>query len=391
MQDLISIIIPCYNAEDSISRTLNSVREQDYKNLEIIIINDGSNDNSVNIINKFVKIDKRIKLIDQNNLGVSAARNNGLKNAKGNYIVFLDADDNYTTPYAISSMMNHLKKAEADMCVCNFTHPCFEQYIEAGVYDLLNKNEFLKFYQDFFAFGMPWNKITKRECLTEKFVEGVKFTEDEIFNLFNLKNLKKVVVVDKVYHNYYCAPYNPKEKARAVNSIYSKNTFNKNTIWYQAMNTNELRNFAIETYFPNMKEDMQYVRVFDFFFWDFFLMAKNAIPEKLILKNCEEIFKEQIFIDALKDKQRYGLTLNITKKGISDFVNFAYIAFKDIKNYNKDLSMFKVFLALFGHCFYEPTNAINDVDILANMVNKKINNSNAEAIYVNNLLFNDKQ
>ena len=144
MKDLISIIIPCYNAAKTISRTLNSIREQDFKDVEVIVVNDGSTDNSLEVLSMFEKVDSRILVVSQENAGVSIARNNGLKHAHGNYIVYLDADDNYTTPYALSKMMKRLKETGSDMAVCKFTHPCFEQYLNEGVYDLTNKKVFLK-------------------------------------------------------------------------------------------------------------------------------------------------------------------------------------------------------------------------------------------------------
>ena len=141
MKDLISIIIPCYNAAKTISRTLNSIREQDFKDVEVIVVNDGSTDNSLQVLSMFEKVDNRIKIITQENSGVSVARNNGIKHAKGNYIVYLDADDNYTTPYALSNMMKRLKETNSDMVVCKFTHPCFEQYLEEGEDALVNKRK----------------------------------------------------------------------------------------------------------------------------------------------------------------------------------------------------------------------------------------------------------
>ena len=311
VNDLVSLIIPCYNAAKTLPRTLNSVREQDYKNLEIIIVNDGSKDNTLEVATKYATIDSRIRLITQENSGVSVARNNGLRNANGDYIMFLDADDNYTTPFAISKMMQKLKDTNADMCVCNFTHPCFEEYLGSGIYDLTNKEGLLTYFQDFFVYGMPWNKIAKKECYTEDFAVGIHFNEDELFNLDNLHNLKKVVVINEVLHNYYCAPYNPNEKASAVNSIYSADKFweNKSTIWHMGMKNHEYRVKSIEKFFPELKTEMQYVRSFDFFFWDFFLMAKNRVPEDCIAYTCKGIFEEKLFLNTIKDKERFGLIL----------------------------------------------------------------------------------
>ena len=93
MEDLVSIIVPVYNTEKYLSKCLDSIVNQTYKNLEIILINDGSTDNSKAICEDFAKKDKRIQVINKENSGVSVSRNKGLSLAKGNYIAFIDADD----------------------------------------------------------------------------------------------------------------------------------------------------------------------------------------------------------------------------------------------------------------------------------------------------------
>jgi len=96
---MISIIIPVYNSNKTISKTIDSVKNQSFKNFEAIIINDGSTDNSIKIINEKIKNDNRFILIDQSNYGVSAARNVGIKKSRYNYIAFLDADDEWDNKY----------------------------------------------------------------------------------------------------------------------------------------------------------------------------------------------------------------------------------------------------------------------------------------------------
>lgn len=91
--DLISIIVPVYNTQDYLDKCLQSIIDQTYKNIEIIIIDDGSSDNSRQIIEKYMKIDKRISYYYQVNSGVSVARNNGIEKSSGNYIAFIDSDD----------------------------------------------------------------------------------------------------------------------------------------------------------------------------------------------------------------------------------------------------------------------------------------------------------
>jgi len=390
MEKLISVIIPCYNGEKCLAISLNSVMEQSYKNLEIIFVNDGSKDETLAVANKFAALDPRIKVLTQENAGVSVARNKGVAAAKGEYIVFLDADDNYTTPYAIEKLCKKLEETGADMCVCNFIHPCFEQHSRGErVFDMSNSNDFLEYYQDFFVLGVPWNKITRRECLTEDFVPGVKFNEDELYNLDNLHNMKKIAFTDEVLHHYYCAPYNPNLPASAVNSIYSQDFFweKKSTIWHMGMKNHEYRVKSLAKFFPDKKEELQYVRSFDFFFWDFFLMAKNRVKEENIIHTVQSIFETELFKNTLLAKERYGIKLKeITNENIEKYVKMAYRAFVDIKTYNKRLSMYKVFLGLFGQFFYELSDNVNANDILARSYFEYINKSSAEGVYVDHLL-----
>ena len=109
MNPLVSVIIPIYNVEKYLGRCLDSVINQDYKNIEIILINDGATDNSLNIAIDYQKKDKRIKVFSQKNQGLSAARNTGLDKAVGNYITFIDSDDYVSKDY-VSYMFNLLKK-----------------------------------------------------------------------------------------------------------------------------------------------------------------------------------------------------------------------------------------------------------------------------------------
>ncbi|MDD2650679.1 MAG: glycosyltransferase family 2 protein [Candidatus Cloacimonadales bacterium] len=99
MADLISVIIPAYNAEKLLADSLNSVVNQTYKNFEVIIVNDGSVDKTADICDSFASKDTRIKYTYQDNAGVSMARNKGMEMSSGKYICFLDADDYYSPTY----------------------------------------------------------------------------------------------------------------------------------------------------------------------------------------------------------------------------------------------------------------------------------------------------
>lgn len=112
MNELISIIMPAYNMENYIGKTIESVLKQKYTKWELIIINDGSNDNTKQIVKQYQCKDKRIKYLEQENKGVSVARNKGIDSANGKYISFLDADDLWE-PIALSELINVAKKTDA--------------------------------------------------------------------------------------------------------------------------------------------------------------------------------------------------------------------------------------------------------------------------------------
>lgn len=117
---LVSIIVPVYNCEQYIEKCLNSILKQDYENLEIIVIDDGSTDGSGNIIKTLAKEDRRIQLLEQENMGVSVARNRGVQCATGKYITFVDGDDYIALDY-IKAFVKAAEENEADLCVCGYT------------------------------------------------------------------------------------------------------------------------------------------------------------------------------------------------------------------------------------------------------------------------------
>ena len=119
MEEKVSIIIPIYNAEKYIKRCIDTIINQTYKNIEIIIKNDGSTDNSINLINKYKNKDNRIIVINQKNAGVSVARNNGIKKRDGTYVMFVDIDD-WIELTMVEEMVKIIKEQEVDIVRCNF-------------------------------------------------------------------------------------------------------------------------------------------------------------------------------------------------------------------------------------------------------------------------------
>ena len=116
---LVSVIVPVYNAAKFLPTCLNSIINQTYQNLEVIIINDGSTDNSPDIIEQYNEKDNRIKAFTQKNQGLSGARNTGLSKATGDYVTFVDSDDKIE-PTMIEKLLSALNEAESDIAVCSF-------------------------------------------------------------------------------------------------------------------------------------------------------------------------------------------------------------------------------------------------------------------------------
>lgn len=197
---LISIIVPVYNVEDYLERCLDSIINQDYKKLEIILINDGSTDKSGNICDEYAKKDKRIIVIHQENQGLSRARNNGTRMSKGKYIAYIDSDDYIEDDY-ISYLYKLLKENKADISACAHNN---HRFIE-GIY---NKDElYPKLLTSRISFS-AWSKLIKASIMKEN---NVYFPDNEIYEdqkwiYYLLEHTNKVVVGSESKYHYTYRP-----------------------------------------------------------------------------------------------------------------------------------------------------------------------------------------
>ena len=158
MKDKISIIVPIYNTEKFLDKCLNSLVNQTYKNIEIILIDDGSTDNSLNICLDYQKKDNRIKVIHQENKGLSGARNRGFEESTGDYIWYIDSDD-YIENDSLKVIKPYLDKY--DIIVFNFNEIRDNRVIkikDTKEYDNVNQKYML-------SYAMAWNKIFNRKIL----------------------------------------------------------------------------------------------------------------------------------------------------------------------------------------------------------------------------------
>lgn len=196
MKNKVSIIIPIYNTENYLRRCLNSLIKQTYKNIEILLINDGSTDNSELVCKEYMCIDNRIKYFFQENLGVSSARNLGIENSIGDYIIFIDSDD-YVKDNYVMILVNKIK--EYDLVCCSYSN-C--KKINKKV---IEKDEFLQslFTTPKYKYnyqGFIWNKIFKKSIINDyniKFATDIKYNEDRLFVLEYICKMKR----DVYYYN----------------------------------------------------------------------------------------------------------------------------------------------------------------------------------------------
>ena len=221
-EKLVSIIVPIYNVEKYLDRCISSILNQSYRNLEIILVDDGSTDGSREICDTYARKDNRVKVIHQENQGVATARNAGLDGCRGDFISFVDSDD-YIHPDFIKYLYTKLIETDSDICMCN--------YITTDEWDYSNKIDWNKkvdvynahqlldlFYSDMHCnIIMLWNKIVKRECISDIRFDDGYINEDEGTSFKFIYKARRIVFCEEVLYYYFSreksitgAPYDTK-------------------------------------------------------------------------------------------------------------------------------------------------------------------------------------
>ena len=207
MKDICSVVVPIYNAEKTLDRCLSSIVTQTYKNLEIILINDGSTDKSLEICKNWQEKDKRIRIICKDNGGVSSARNMGLISSLGEYISFVDSDDTIEKNM-IEVLVSNMLKYNADLSIVNYKKIIKgKEYFDNASNDkkiiVYNKKE--KFYIDLSIYkGFLWNKLFRKEKIENLALdENVHFCEDEMFLIDYVEKTNIYVYDERILYNYY--------------------------------------------------------------------------------------------------------------------------------------------------------------------------------------------
>lgn len=275
----ISVIIPVYNAEKYLDKCLESLENQTLEDIEIVCVNDGSKDNSLEVLNRHAKKDKRIKVINQKNAGVSAARNKGIRAARGKYITFVDADD-FIKEYTYKSCMEIIEKENPEVFVYSYRTNENEEVpkdIDISKCNFYNHSNFKSAYDN--SHPAVWDKIFKRDFLLKNkifFKEDIHYAEDYVFTFMALSRAVKII--------------------DCPNRFYYYRTDNENSI----VNTAK-RQKKMESSIKVHKYLLQYLHEFGMYEYDLMFLEEIGKIERYIAEEVEDVDLKNKYAKELLD------------------------------------------------------------------------------------------
>ncbi|MEG1972370.1 MAG: glycosyltransferase family 2 protein, partial [Oscillospiraceae bacterium] len=208
---LVSIIVPIYNAAPNLAACIQSIRNQRYKEIEILLVNDGSEDVSLPICNMYARTDSRITVVNRPNSGVSATRNIALNMAKGEFVQFVDSDD-YLDKNATRLMVERMQETESDMVISHYCRVDGSKITVHGFLPEGNALTQLELAQHLmeepasFYYGVMWNKLYRRNIIEEHGIrcnEELTWSEDFLFNLEYIRYAQRFCSLQTPIY-YYC-------------------------------------------------------------------------------------------------------------------------------------------------------------------------------------------
>lgn len=341
MNDLVTIVIPVYKVEQYLNECVQSIVEQTYENIEIILVDDGSPDNCPIMCDEWAKKDCRIKVIHKKNGGVSSARNVGIETATGEWILFTDADDKLYRN-ALEKIIN-LEIETVDMVIANYTRNKNKSEMFSCKTSIVENKEIAQSIFDYkFAysnlkevmnvkvslFTSCWGKFYKKQILIDskiKFSKELKLSEDAIFNFEYVSNVKDVLLLDECI--YYYRP-----NANSVTSTYSIKHFESNIFLIEYLlnlkildkSISKARDFYIIVNILRINEKL-------------FYLAKSE-QTVAVNKYKKLIYRKEIITILEKNKNS-----NISK---SKYANFYYNYIQKLflkKNFNTAIKIGKIF------------------------------------------------
>ncbi|EJT6498972.1 glycosyltransferase [Clostridium perfringens] len=229
IKELISIVVPVYNCKEYLNRCVDSLLNQSYRSVEIILIDDGSNDGSELICDYYKNKDNRVKVFHLKNGGVSRARNFGIKEAKGEYITFVDSDD-WVDENIYKIMYEVLKNNNSDLVCCDY-YLSYNSKIKKNIHENiscnLDKNKsFMYLIKSNFYCGYVWNKIYKHDILDKLednqsiFDNTILICEDLLLNCRYLELVNNITYIQQPLYYYY----------QNINSVSNNREFNNKSL-----------------------------------------------------------------------------------------------------------------------------------------------------------------
>lgn len=299
----ISIIVPIYNVEQYLHRCVDSILAQDYANIELILIDDGSPDNCGVICDEYAQLDSRIKVVHKKNGGLSDARNAGLAIASGEFIAFIDSDDWVASDY-ISTMLKYMIETGCDICECEVVKTTGEtkadtrENIKTTCYETVDALKALIYDKQLHQH--VWNKLYRRDCLKEEFFPAGKTNEDEFWTYRVFGNANKVVKVEKVLYYYF------QREGSIMGAGYNLKRLD-------ALEAKLLRQNYIEAKFP-MLRDVAKCNLFASCMYSGQMILKHLNPEdkckaKYVVNRIQKKNQPQQIDSNLSEKERRWIQL----------------------------------------------------------------------------------
>ena len=298
----ISVIVPVYNVKSYLYKCIDSILNQTYSNIEIILIDDGSIDNCGEICDEYADKDDRIKVIHKKNEGVSKAREDGVKIAQGKYIAFVDGDDWVEDDY-ITTLYTKVKEYEADWISCNFNEVNGDKYKNAK---LIEKEEIVtnvyNLYKDYFDSKfyayVIWGKLFRTSLLRDYKFQRIKIGEDTCCMIDVFLKTKKAVLIEYKGYNYYM------RENSATNHIRNKDIYDR------LLSINYI-NSVINNNFPELATRMQEKKAKALFelYNQMFVSGEKEEKTLYLKKICKEIKKIKLWKLNINKKQKRNLFL----------------------------------------------------------------------------------
>ncbi|UOY06094.1 glycosyltransferase [Muricauda sp. SCSIO 64092] len=315
MDNKISVIIPVYKVEKYLHRCVDSVLNQTYSNLEIILVDDGSPDNCGTICDTYEKQDTRITAIHQENKGLSGARNSGMKIATGDYISFVDSDD-WLEPDMYRTLISAIVDTQSDMAITDFSKSMeLSSQVASPIpkprNEVLNNKQTILYYREngFYV----WANLYRREVIKDlSFRENIKFVEDMFFSMDVIANLGKAVHVKYPFYNYFIGPNNS-----LTRRAYDKSKFT-------SLHANLYIQEKVATLFPEDNEVIETVRKSTLENAIYHLQSiyqskdSNLDANFELRKKAKKVFNENFVLT--KDATKKGLIIRLSNLFLLRFV-----------------------------------------------------------------------